>query len=78
MLYIKYGKNFTSYIDGFFVLFIEDKTKDETIFINDHCGSKPLYFYQDNKIFFSSSDLSEIILCKFVNKRLIGKGSSII
>lgn len=70
MLYIKYGKNFTSYIDGFFVLFIEDKTKDETIFINDHCGSKPLYFYQDSKIFFSSSDLSEIVLCKFVNKEI--------
>lgn len=54
-MYIEYGKNFVSKLNGMFAIAIYDKRERKTILYRDRVGEKPLYYYKnENQILFSS------------------------
>ena len=58
-LYINYGGNILSEIDGMFAFCIYNKKKHTMFFARDRAGKKPIYFYfKDNTFVFSSETKS--------------------
>jgi asparagine synthetase B (glutamine-hydrolysing) len=50
-LYLKYGKNIITKIQGSYNLFIHDKNNRQIIICNDRFGFSYLYYYKDNDVF---------------------------
>lgn len=60
-LYIKYGKDCVSKIDGFFALAIYDNTLQTLFVARDAVGGKPLYFFKNDEFFCFCSDLNGLL-----------------
>jgi len=55
-LFIKYGKNFISFIEGIFSIAVIDIKKSEIHLFRDFTGVKPLYYLRNEDGFFFSSE----------------------
>jgi asparagine synthase (glutamine-hydrolysing) len=60
-LFIKYGKEFLSMLNGIFAIVIYDIDKKEIFIARDHFGVKPLYYYNDGKRFLFSSEMKSFL-----------------
>ncbi len=59
-LYLKYGPDFISRVDGMFALAIADKRSGKVYLYRDRFGEKPLYYTSNSKGFFFSSELKAL------------------
>lgn len=59
-MYIKFGLNFVSELNGMFAICIWDPRDKSLHLIRDRFGIKPLYIYQENQKFIFGSDLNVI------------------
>ena len=50
-MFIKYGLEFPKYLNGIFAIAIYDTFKNCLTLIRDHVGVKPIYYYENSKIF---------------------------
>ncbi|MCH4293892.1 asparagine synthase (glutamine-hydrolyzing) [Shewanella sp. 3B26] len=60
-LYLTYGIDFVSRLNGMFAIAIYDARIDELFIIRDRVGEKPLYYYQDADDFIFSSEIKSIL-----------------
>ena len=65
--YKQWGKSFAKKIYGFFSIIIFETKNKSIIAINDHLGSKPLYFFKSSNDFFISSEINTIL--KMVDRK---------
>lgn len=59
-LFIKYQYKMFDMLDGMYVFCIYDRKKQEIVLARDRAGKKPLYYFQDNKMFIFASELNAI------------------
>ena len=59
-LYLKYGEDFLSKLDGMFAICIIDAKANKCLLARDHFGIKPLYYYKDSDVVLFSSELTPI------------------
>lgn len=64
--YKKWGSSFAKEIYGFFSIVIYKSKEKVVIAINDHLGSKPLYYFKSEEIFLISSRINAI--ASMINK----------
>lgn len=72
--FIKYGKDFSSKLNGIFAFAILDKVKREVFVVRDQYGVKPLYLYCKDDIIYFSSELKGFLnlnIDKTLNLRAI-------
>ena len=65
--YKQWGASFAKKVYGFFSIIIYETRKKSIVAINDHLGSKPLYFYKSSNSFLISSQIGTIL--KMVDHR---------
>ena len=75
-LYVEYGLDLFTMLDGIFALAIFDKNKDQLIVARDGLGVKPLYYYSDESGFAFSSEIKALEML-LQNKHLTIDPSSI-
>ena len=59
--YKQWGNSFAEKIYGFFSIIIYETKNKSIIAINDHLGSKPLYFFKSSNNFLISSEINTIL-----------------
>ncbi|WP_436513644.1 asparagine synthase (glutamine-hydrolyzing) [Clostridium thermobutyricum] len=59
-LYDEYKKDFISYLRGMFAIVIYDKEERKVIITRDHFGIKPLYYFENEKGLYFSSELKSL------------------
>ena len=59
-LYNLYGRKVFNYLDGMFSIAIWDKFKKKILLARDTAGEKPLYYFQNKKDFFFSSEIKSL------------------
>lgn len=59
--YKQWGRSFAKKIYGFFAIIIYETKNKSIIAINDHLGSKPLYFFKSSRNFLISSEINTIL-----------------
>jgi asparagine synthase (glutamine-hydrolysing) len=59
-LYIKYGINFLSHLNGMFSIVLIDNKKKINYFIRDRYGEKPLFYTKKDKLFYFSSEIKSL------------------
>ncbi len=60
-LYVQFGKESFSMLDGMFVFSIYDDNLKKIYIVRDYFGEKPLYYFQNSKQFYWASELKSII-----------------
>ena len=65
--YKQWGNSFVKKVYGFFSIIIYETKNKSIIAINDHLGSKPLYFFKSSNNFLISSDINTIL--EMVNEK---------
>ncbi len=60
-LYVHFGNDVFSMLDGMFAISIYDKNRNVILIARDFFGEKPLYFYKEKSSFYFSSELKSII-----------------
>ena len=73
-LYEEYGTDAFGMLDGMFAFSIYDKNIDKVIIVRDFFGEKPLYFTQQKKDFYWSSELKSIFQNQFEKPAISLKG----
>lgn len=56
-LYLEYGENMATYLDGMYAFAIYDKNKKQIYLFRDHAGIKPLYYIHRDGYFAFSSEI---------------------
>ena len=69
-LYQEHGESFTKYLNGMFGLAIWDTRSKELIVARDHIGIKPLYDYQDDRMFLFASEIKALLAFPGLQTRL--------
>ncbi|MEO6683134.1 MAG: asparagine synthase (glutamine-hydrolyzing) [Ginsengibacter sp.] len=69
-LYLEYGHECLSYLEGMFAFAIWDSNKQQLFCARDRFGIKPFYYYQDNEKFTFGSEIKAIIQDKDVDKTI--------
>jgi len=68
--YEAYGEECVQYFEGMFAFAIWDANKKKLFLATDRLGKKPLYYYQDDKVFIFASEPKSILLHSFVNQAI--------
>ncbi len=68
--YLKWGIDCLSHFNGMFAFALYDKRTNKVILARDRFGKKPIYIYNDGKVFFFSSELKPIIYCTKTIKKI--------
>lgn len=69
-MFIKYGLEFPKYLNGIFAIAIYDTFKNCLTLIRDHVGVKPIYYYENSKIFAFSSEIKTLFTLPGIDKEL--------
>ena len=72
-LYLKFGKNFVSKLNGMFSIAIIDKNLNKLLIYRDRFGIKPLYYSSYNNNFYFCSEIKPI--SKIINNLTIDKAA---
>lgn len=70
-LYLKYGKDIISHLNGNFAMVIWDKDKDVLILYANHTSFKPLYYWIENQNIIFSTDICWLYDTMFLNQKSI-------
>lgn len=68
--YEEWGYEILSKLRGMFAFCIYDKNKKQLFIARDHFGVKPLYYYQNNKVFLFGSEIKSFLVHPDFNKEL--------
>ena len=60
-MYLEYGLEFVSHLNGMFAFLLYDREKKQIIAARDHFGIKPLYFYNSNGYLIFASEIKAIL-----------------
>ena len=68
--YDKWGKDALNRLNGMFAFAIWDEQKQEVFIARDRMGVKPLYYYQDEKVFVFASEIRALLASKYIPEKL--------
>ncbi len=60
-MYLEYGPDFVSQLNGMFAFLIYDREKKQMITARDHFGIKPLYYYLDKEHLIFASEIKALL-----------------
>lgn len=69
-LFEQYGTDMLLKLRGMFAFCIYDSIKNEYFFARDRFGEKPFFYYHQDNNFFFSSELSSLVSCKSLPRKL--------
>jgi len=69
-MFMKYGLEFPKHLNGIFAIAIYDTLKNCLTLTRDHVGVKPIYYYEDSKIFAFSSEIKTLFTLPGINIKL--------
>ncbi len=67
-MYIKYGIDFASKLNGMFAICIFDTKENSLVLIRDQIGIKPIYIYNDENLFAFSSEIKSLLSFSKIKK----------
>ena len=74
--YEEWGYELLNKLRGMFAFCIYDTNSDKLFIARDHFGIKPLYYYQNKKVFLFGSEIKSFLVhpnfCKELNKEMLG------
>jgi asparagine synthase (glutamine-hydrolysing) len=65
-----YGRNGIEKLEGMFAFIFIDVEKDEVLIARDRFGIKPIYYYEDENFFITSSEIKAIVGTGLVKKEI--------
>lgn len=69
-LYLKYGDDFTDYLDGEFSFCLYDNYKNKLFVVRDHFGIKPLYYNVSDGVLTFCSEVKGIYGNRFIPRKM--------
>jgi len=69
-LYLKYGKDFATHINGIFSIALWDKQEKTLMLVRDHLGSRSLYFTRPLDFFLFSSSINAFWATDLISKEI--------
>ena len=67
-MYIKYGIDFASKLNGMFAICIFDTKENSLVLVRDQVGIKPIYIYDDENFFAFSSEIKSLLSFSKIKK----------